>query len=96
MLTSGTKGQLGARSRLFILLIPMLLYSAASLIVSVSFCKMGTKSALMIFDRGNQTFEWDEIDMLRFEEGDCACFTLEAHGSTAAERMIRRTSSAPV
>jgi REP element-mobilizing transposase RayT len=54
------------------------------------------KSALMIFDRGNQTFEWDEIDMLRFEEGDCACFTLEAHGSTAAERMIRRTLSAPV
>ena len=70
--TSSTTGQLRARSRLFILLIPMLLYSAASLIVSVSFCEMGTKSAQMIFDRGNQAFEGDEIKMLRFEEGDCA------------------------
>ncbi len=55
--TSSTTGRLRARSRLFILLIPMLLYSAASLIVSVSFCEMGTKSAQMIFDRGNQAFE---------------------------------------
>lgn len=38
---------------------------------------------------GNQTFEGDEIEVLRFEEADRAYFTLEAHGSTAAECMIR-------
>ena len=45
LLTSSTKGQLGARSKLFILLIPMLLYSSVSIIVSVSFCEMGTFSS---------------------------------------------------
>ena len=47
--TNKTKGQLGERSILPILLMPMLLYSAASLAVSVILRWMGTVRMLSIF-----------------------------------------------
>lgn len=40
--TNNTKGQFGVRNKASILLIPMLLYSAASRIVSVTFSWIGT------------------------------------------------------
>ena len=46
--TKRTKGQLGAFSMLSILLMPMLLYSAASLVVSAIFRWMGTVGVLVM------------------------------------------------
>ena len=46
--TKRTKGQLGAFSMLSILLMPMLLYSAASLVVSAIFRWMGTAGVLVM------------------------------------------------
>ena len=99
--TKSTKGQLGERSMLLILLIPILLYSAASLIVSVSFKWIGTLLTVLNRLRLLHDNLWITLNFLAHKRTDSSWQPLSGRLRQCAfadenSEVIHNIDSAPI